>query len=297
MISAPTALACKFLLVLAASAVALQHQEGDARASENLAPKSDQMYPARRGIPESESELDLYHRLRNVESRGDLVILATELGLHGNAAEIGVWHGGFSRHNLANSRFKKYYMIDAWAFRKNDFIVDARGKYRLSGDKNKPDTASHNTDYQIANHSVDAFRGRAVMIRDLSENAAKQFEDEFFDFIYVDAGHEYENVIRDLEVWWPKLKHGGMMAGDDFADSYDTFPSARFHRGTWGVKSAVHNFANKVGSPFFLTYADSKHLSTASTPMSDAEFTTGKGLHGPNRVRAHDFYPAWYMFK
>ena len=130
MISAPTALACKFLLVLAASAVALQHQEGDARASENLAPKSDQMYPARRGIPESESELDLYHRLRNVESRGDLVILATELGLHGNAAEIGVWHGGFSRHNLANSRFKKYYMIDAWAFRKNDFIVDARGKYR-----------------------------------------------------------------------------------------------------------------------------------------------------------------------
>lgn len=31
--------------------------------------------------------------------------------------------------------------------------------------------------------------------------------------------------------------------------------------------------------------------------MSDAEFSASRGDHGPNRVRSHHFYPAWYMFK
>ena len=68
-------------------------------------------------------------------------------------------------------------------------------------------------------------------------------------------------------------------------------------RADWGVKSAVHNWANHVGCPFFLTYADNMHGTTAKNPMSDAEFSAGRGDHGPNRVRSHHSYPAWYMFK
>ena len=39
------------------------------------------------------------------------------------------------------------------------------------------------------------------------------------------------------------------------------------------------------------------HGTTAKNPMSDAEFSAGRGDHGPNRVRSHHFYPAWYMSK
>ena len=40
--------------------------------------------------------------------------------------------------------------------------------------------------------------------------------DESFDFIYVDARYDYPGVKEDLETWWPKLKQGGIMAGDDY---------------------------------------------------------------------------------
>ena len=37
-----------------------------------------------------------------------------------------------------------------------------------------------------------------------------------FDFIYIDADHSYEACKLDLESYWPKLKQGGIMMGDDY---------------------------------------------------------------------------------
>ena len=38
----------------------------------------------------------------------------------------------------------------------------------------------------------------------------------FLGKLYIDAGHEYEHVTADLKAWWPVLKPGGMMFGDDY---------------------------------------------------------------------------------
>ena len=89
-----------------------------------------------------------------------------------------------------------------------------------------------------------------MLVRRFSEAAAVDFQEGFFDFICIDAGHEYENVARDLEVWWPKLKVGGMLAGDDFVDLHDTAYAFKVTPNI-GVKSAVANFSATVGSPFF----------------------------------------------
>ena len=43
----------------------------------------------------------------NAHHRGELVEICNLLGLTGNAAEIGVFHGGFSRHNLLHGQWKK----------------------------------------------------------------------------------------------------------------------------------------------------------------------------------------------
>ncbi len=48
-----------------------------------------------------------------------------------------------------------------------------------------------------------------------SEDAAKQFEDRSIDFLFVDAGHRYEDVISDLNAWFNKVKVGGIIAGHD----------------------------------------------------------------------------------
>jgi predicted O-methyltransferase YrrM len=52
-------------------------------------------------------------------------------------------------------------------------------------------------------------------IRSDSVQAAHLFEDESVDFVWIDAGHDYDSVSEDIEAWWPKVKRGGVMGGDD----------------------------------------------------------------------------------
>lgn len=80
-------------------------------------------------------------------------------------------------------------------------------------------------------HGLDCMvhRGRTV-------DVAADFEDRSVDFIWVDAGHEYDEVLADIKAWWPKLRVGGVMGGDDYPMD--------------GVKSAVEEFfpQHEVGS-------------------------------------------------
>lgn len=52
--------------------------------------------------------------------------------------------------------------------------------------------------------------------QDYSYNVVDKFEDSSIDFIYIDAEHTYESVKRDLELYLPKLKKGGIIGGHDY---------------------------------------------------------------------------------
>ena len=54
------------------------------------------------------------------------------------------------------------------------------------------------------------------------------------DLIYIDAGHEYESVARDIRMYWSLLSESGLMILDD----YIGYP---------GVTRAVNEFALEVG--------------------------------------------------
>jgi predicted O-methyltransferase YrrM len=41
------------------------------------------------------------------------------------------------------------------------------------------------------------------------------FADGSLDMVYIDACHRYDDVLSDLERWWPKVKPGGILAGHD----------------------------------------------------------------------------------
>jgi hypothetical protein len=70
------------------------------------------------------------------------------------------------------------------------------------------------------------------IIRENSWDAANKFEDNSIDFLFIDASHLYENVKRDIENWYPKMKKNSTIAGHD----YDT-----------GVQQAVDEFFGKRG--------------------------------------------------
>ncbi len=80
--------------------------------------------------------------------------------------------------------------------------------------------------------------GRKIQILARSQDAARYFRDGHFDCVYVDALHGYEDVRLDLHAWWPKLREGGVFAGDNYDGRWDK-------RGIWGVKRAVDEFADQ----------------------------------------------------
>lgn len=67
-----------------------------------------------------------------------------------------------------------------------------------------------------------------------SINGSLKFNNNFFDVIIIDADHSYEGVKKDIDAWLPKLKSGGILAGDDYSP-----------RGWPGVVKAVNE---KFGS-------------------------------------------------
>jgi hypothetical protein len=59
--------------------------------------------------------------------------------------------------------------------------------------------------------------------------AAALFAPRTFDLVYIDASHVEENVLADLEAWYPKVRPGGLLCGHDW-NTYE------------GVNRAVHIF-------------------------------------------------------
>ena len=90
-----------------------------------------------------------------------------------------------------------------------------------------------------------------------STNAARIFAElgVQFDFIYLDASHEYLDVLCDLRLWYPLLAPGGVLVGDDFEDPW------------FGIIRAAMEFADEVGRPLQLSKA------FASSPVGGRENT------------------------
>lgn len=45
---------------------------------------------------------------------------------------------------------------------------------------------------------------------------AKEFKDNSINFLFIDDNHEKGHVLRELEVWYPKMKKDGILAGHDY---------------------------------------------------------------------------------
>lgn len=55
-----------------------------------------------------------------------------------------------------------------------------------------------------------------------SVDGAAKFADGSCDLVFIDAAHDYDNVLADLRAWWPKVKPGGVFAGHDYSTDAPT---------------------------------------------------------------------------
>ena len=72
-----------------------------------------------------------------------------------------------------------------------------------------------------------------------SKEAALKFEKRSIDFIYIDAGHTYKDVKKDINNWFPKVKVGGFIAGDDYVNKKYPERGVKWERLQYGVVEAV----------------------------------------------------------
>lgn len=122
--------------------------------------------------------------------------------------EVGVFEGRFSRWMLDQwHACEAYYMVDLWAPQSHYRQMDAAPL-----DENL-------RRMQNARKNVEPYKDKATLLRNSSVDAAARFADASVDFVYLDARHTYDAISEDLEAWWPKVRPGGILAGEDYMNS------------------------------------------------------------------------------
>ena len=125
----------------------------------------------------------------------DRKALLGEVPENGVVAELGVDKGDFSKEILSIADPKSLYLIDQW------------GSQRYNEDKMEAVRSRFC-------EGIDS--GDVEIVRDRSEVALADFEDGFFDWIYIDTTHSYEQTQKELAISKEKVKEGGMILGHDF---------------------------------------------------------------------------------
>jgi predicted O-methyltransferase YrrM len=54
---------------------------------------------------------------------------------------------------------------------------------------------------------------------------ASNYQDDSLDFVFIDAGHDYDSVTKDITNWYPKIKNGGIIAGHDYHYDVGVYPA------------------------------------------------------------------------
>jgi hypothetical protein len=170
--------------------------------------------------------------IMRVPARDELPALLNARGLLGRGAEIGVKTGRYSDELLSNWRGAELVSIDPWLSADPDEYID---RSNVSQDE-------FERYYQMTRDRLQRHGSRSTIWRMTSVEAAAKVSDHSFDFVYIDARHDYDSVKEDLEAWCAKVRAGGILAGHDYADG--DFPQGKF-----GVKSAVDEFFGARGIP------------------------------------------------
>lgn len=128
----------------------------------------------------------------------------------GTAAEVGVAKGDFSTKILEISEPERLYLIDYWKEGRH-----AHGRAPFAGHNPK---APNESEYDVVKRKFaeDISADRVHLIRDWSWDGLASLPDNSLDWVYIDAGHDYDSVAKDLAAVVPKLKEDGILAGHDF---------------------------------------------------------------------------------
>jgi SAM-dependent methyltransferase len=174
-------------------------------------------------------------------SREDIIARMSPGGI---AIEVGTQTGSFARKILDLARPKKLYVVDV--------------SYNLFN-------------REILENEIET--GQLEMRQGLSWDVLSSFDDEYFDWIYIDAGHYYSQVARDIDEAFKKLKPGGYLIFNDFT-VWSPLEAVRY-----GIYKAVCEAIDRYGMPMV-------YLGLHPTGFQDVALlkTAGAGLKEKSKL-------------
>lgn len=124
--------------------------------------------------------------------------------------EVGAWKGkstSFMAVEIVNRNLQvQFDVVDTW-----------QGSVEhLQGQPHEDWYAVNGKLYEHFLNNMEPVKGHFNPVRMTSLEAASTYPDESLDFVLIDASHDYENVRADILAWMPKVKKGGVLAGDDY---------------------------------------------------------------------------------
>lgn len=119
--------------------------------------------------------------------------------------ELGVWKG----HSISYLADKLRYKAGVEIYAVDIFEEWNKNKNVLDEVKNISNIYNENLLRMNVRHLIQD-------IRCISWEAAYKFEDESVDFVFIDADHSYDSVLKDIRSWYPKIKPNGIISGHDY---------------------------------------------------------------------------------
>lgn len=128
--------------------------------------------------------------------------------------EIGVMTASGSVSMLDKMPNLKLYCIDPWVH------VDQEA-FELGGYTQE----QHDINFEHARKRLAFYGDRAVILKKKSDDALI-FIPPGVDFVYIDGHHQFDQVMKDIQNYLPKIRKGGIIAGHDYLQVPDV---------TWAV--------------------------------------------------------------
>ncbi|MEO5678220.1 MAG: class I SAM-dependent methyltransferase [Acidimicrobiales bacterium] len=199
-----------------------------------------QMGPARQALAEgTPPRTYLTHRRpASTMTRADLPELLNERRLLGCGVEVGVFAGEFSARLLNHWRGRQLVSVDPWEATPGDDQLDA-------GDDG---VAGAELLFETSRVRLERFGDRSRIWRMTSAEATERLPDGCLDFVYLAVRPDEESVRHELELWLPKVRPGGIVAGHHYVT-----PDLPEDAAGPGVKAAVDSFFGTRGRRVHVT--------------------------------------------
>lgn len=152
----------------------------------------------------------------------------------GVIGEVGVAYGDFSKKLLEIMEPSKFYAIDF--FNKDNPYISFWGRTDFE------DSGLTHEEWYRKKFEKEIKVGQMEVISGFSWDCLSIQKDNTYDFLYIDACHDYESVKKDISIAYDKVKNGGIIQFNDYT-LWDMFGQSYY-----GVVPAVNEFINRTNS-------------------------------------------------